>query len=132
MHKIKTKTMKRIFNIISRAIDEFGLTIDMDDTLQEIFDKAYNAIWEKTEYDYVSECERGSHYDFISWEDGHGYTHNASGEFISSDDKKNAYFRKNDKGEFNKIEWFDHTDDDYILMDYEIDTNGRKVALVCK
>ena len=123
--------MKRIFNIIKRASDDFGMEVDMQDSLQDIFDNACNAITDAIDYDYVSECERGRHYDHITWDDGMGYMLEADGEFISSDDSKNTYFRKDEKGEFHEIEWFEHNENDYILMEHDFDTNGQRVALVC-
>ena len=124
--------MKRTLNIISRAINDFGLEVDMNDSMQDILDQAMNAIEDAVEYDYISECERSRHWDHISWNDGKGFDLEADGEFISSDDRHNRYFRKDDKGGFSEIAWYDHTDDDYVLMDMELDTDGMKAALVCK
>lgn len=120
----------RIFNIIERAEKDFGYTYDMEDTLQDILDQAENTIRENVEYDRIDVCERGRHYDSIDWTDGKGYVLNACGEFISTDDSKNTYFRRDENGKFHKIEWFEHTEDDYILMDYDIDTDGQLVALI--
>ena len=83
------------------------------------------------DYDRIEECERGSNYSHITWHDGKGYILEADGEFVSSDDSKNAYFRK-EHGVFHKIDWFEHDANDYILMDYDFDTDGQRVALVAK
>ena len=123
--------MKRTFNIIERAVFDFSLEIDMNDSMQEIFDAAQNAICDGTSYDYISECERSRHYDHISWNDGKGFDYEADGQFISSDDRHNHYFRY-ENGIYREIEWFDHTNQDYVLVDYVLDSDGQKVALVCK
>lgn len=124
--------MKRTLNIIKRAVEDFGLEVDMQDSLQDIFDQAMNAIDEGTEFDYINECERSRHYDHISWSDGSGFEYEADGEFLSSDDSKNIYFRKSANGDYHKVAWYDHTEDDYVVMDHVIDTYGEKVALICK
>lgn len=124
--------MKRTLNIISRAINDFGLEVDMNDTMQEVLDQAMNTIEDAVEYDYISECERGTHYDHISWSDGKGFDLEADGEFISSDDRHNRYFRKDDKGGFSEITWYDHTADDYVMVHTVIDTDGRRALLVAK
>ena len=123
--------MKRTFNIIERAVFDFSLEIDMNDSMQDIFDAAQNAIENGTEYDYISECERSRHYDHISWNDGKGFAYEADGQFISSDDRHNHYFRY-ENGEYREIEWFEHNENDYVLMDYVLDSDGQKVALVCR
>lgn len=123
--------MKRTFNIIERAINDFSLEIDMNDSLQDILAQAMNAIEDGTEYDYVSECERSQHYDHISWSDGKGFSYEADGQFISGDDRNNHYFRY-ENGEYRGIDWFEHDENDYVLMDFVIDTNGQRVALICK
>ena len=38
--------------------------------------------------------------------------------------------RRKGNGEYEKIAWFEHDEKDYVLMDYVIDTDGQKVALV--
>lgn len=123
--------MKRTLNIISRAINDFGLEVDMNDTMQEVLDQAMNTIEDAVEYDYISECERGTHYDHISWSDGKGFDLEADGEFISSDDRHNHYFRY-ENGEYKAIDWFEHTDDDYVMVHTVIDTDGRRALLVAK
>ncbi len=107
--------MKRVFNIIERAINEFDMDVDMSDSLQDIFDQAQNTIDDNVEYDYISECESSNHHEHISW---------------SGDEGHNTYFRYKCNGEYEKIAWFEHDEKDYVLMDYVIDTDGQKVALV--
>lgn len=124
--------MKRTLNIISRAINDFGLEVDMNDSMQEVLDQAMNTIEDAVEYDYISECERSRHWDHISWNDGKGFDLEADGEFISSDDRHNHYYRKDDKGGFSEIAWYDHADNDYVMVHTVIDTDGMKAALVCK
>ena len=123
--------MERTFNIIERAISDFSLEIDMNDSMQDIFDAAQNAIENGTEYDYISECERSRHYDHISWSDGMGFSYEPDGQFISGGDRNNRYFRY-ENGEYHEIEWFEHDENDYVLMDYVLDSDGQKVALVCR
>ena len=123
--------MKRTLNIIERAINDFDLEVDMNDTMQDIFDQAMNAIEDAVEYDYISECERSSHWDHISWNDGEGFDLEADGEFISGDERRNVYYRY-ENGEYLEIDWFDHTDDDYVMVYDVIDTDGQRVRLVAK
>jgi len=122
--------MKRVFNTIERVINEFDMEVDMSDSLQDIFDQAQNVITYQVAYDYISECESSNHHEHISWNDDKGFSYEADGQFLSSDDSHNTYFRRNENGEYEKIGWFDHNDNDYVLMDTVIDTDGRKVALV--
>lgn len=124
--------MKRTFNIINRAVNAFDMEIDMSESLQAILDEAMNVIEENVEYDYICECERGRHYDHISWNDGKGFDIESDGEFVSGDDKHNKYFRKDEHGVFSEIEWYEHEDSDYVLMDKVIDTDGMVVLLVSK
>ena len=122
--------MKRVFNIIERAINEFDMDVDMSDSLQDIFDQAQNTIDDNVEYDYISECESSNHHEHISWSDDKGFSYEADGQFLSGDDRHNTYFRYKCNGEYEKIAWFEHDENDYVLMDYVIDTDGQKVALV--
>ena len=122
--------MIRTLNIIRRAID-LGLQVDMNDSMQEVRDKAMNAIEDAVEYDYISECERNRHWDHISWNDGKGFDLEADGEFISSDERHNKYYRY-EEGEYKEIDWFDHTDDDYVMVYDVLDTDGQRVRLVAK
>lgn len=123
--------MKRTLNIIERAINDFGLEVDMNDSMQDILDQAMNAIEDAVEYDYISECERNRHWDHISWSDGNGLDLEVDGEFISSDERYNKYYRY-ENGEYREIKWYDHTDDDYVMVHDVIDTNGQRVRLVAK
>lgn len=122
--------MKRVFNIIERAINEFDMDVDMSDSLQDIFDQAQDTIYDNVEYDYISECESSNYHEHISWSDDKGFSYEADGQFLSSDDSHNTYFRYKGNGEYEKIDWFEHDENDYVLMDYAIDTDGQKVALV--
>ena len=121
--------MQRVFNIIERAINEFDMDVDMSDSLQNIFDQAQNTIDDNVEYDYISECESSNYHEHISWSDDKGFSYEADGQFLSGDERHNTYFRKGN-GEYEKIAWFEHDENDYVLMDYVIDTDGQKVALV--
>ena len=121
--------MKRVFNIIERAINEFDMDVDMSDSLQDIFDQAQNTIDDNVEYDYISECESSNHHEHISWSDDKGFSYEADGQFLNGDERHNTYFRKGN-GKYEKIAWFEHDENDYVLMDYVIDTDGQKVALV--
>ena len=123
--------MKRTLNIIERAINDFGLEVDMNDSLQNILDQAMNAIEKFVEYDYISECERSRHWDHISWNDMMGFDLEADGEFISGYEHDNRYYRY-ENGEYREIEWYDHTDDDYVMVYDVIDTDGLRVRLVAK
>lgn len=122
--------MIRTLNIIRRAID-LGLQVDMNDSMQEVRDKAMNTIEDAVEFDYISECERSRHWDHISWNDGKGFDLEADGEFISSDERHNKYYRY-EEGEYKEIDWFDHTDDDYVMVYDVLDTDGQRVRLVAK
>ena len=123
--------MKRVFNIIERAVFDFGMEVDMSDSMEDIFCKAQNVIDENVEYDYISVCETSNHHQHLWWEDGNGFNYENDGELINGDYRDNHYFRfDEDTREFKKIDWFDATDKDYILMDFTIDTLGRKVALI--
>lgn len=121
----------RVLNIIQRAVNEFDLHFTLEDTLQDIFDDALNTIEDNVDYDDIDICERNRHYTHVSWSDGKGFDCEADGEFISMDDSHNRYFRNVD-GKWNEIEWFEHSEDDYVLMCFEIDTDGNKIALVAK
>lgn len=123
--------MNRTLNIIKRAVNEFGMNVDINDSLQDIFDRAQDIIEENVDYDYISECERNRHYDHITWSDGKGFDLEADGEFISSDASRNRYYRLKN-GEYHPVAWYDQNEDDFVLMSFVIDTDGRKVALVCK
>lgn len=122
--------MKRVFNTIERAINEFNMDVDMSDNLQDIFDQAQDTIYDNVEYDYISECESSNYHEHISWSDDNGFSYEADGQFLSSDDSHNTYFRYKGNGEYEKIDWFEHDENDYVLMDTVIDTDGQKVALV--
>ena len=106
------------------------MDVDMSDSLQDIFDQAQNTIDDNVEYDYISECESSNHHEHISWSDDKGFSYEADGQFLSGDERNNTYFRYKGNGEYEKIAWFDHDENDYVLMDYVIDTDGQKVALV--
>lgn len=126
--------MKRIFNTILRAEKDFGFEVDFNEPLGEIYQDAENCIRENVYYDYVSVCETNKSYSHVSWQDGKGYEYKADGEFISGSDRENTFFRKDDKGRFHKIEWFERETlvQDYVLMDFVIDSDGLKVALVAE
>lgn len=123
--------MKRTLNIIERAIEDFGLEVDMKDSMQDILDKAMNTIENAVEYDYISECERSTHWNHINWNDGYGFDLEADGEFISGNDRFNKYYRF-ENGEYKEIAWYDHTDDDYVMVYDVIDTYGKRALLVAK
>lgn len=121
----------RVFNTIERAINDFGLEVDMSDSLQDIFDQAMNAIENAVEYDYISECERNRHWNHISWYDGNGFYLEVDGEFISSDERHNLYYRY-ENGKYREIEWYEHTNNDFVMVHDVIDSNGLRVRLVAK
>lgn len=124
--------MKRTLNIIDRAVTDFGMEVDMNDSLMDILDQATNTIENEVDYDYVSECECSRHYDHLDWSDGMGFSIETDGEHISGDDSHNRYFRL-EQGEFHELEhWYDHTDGDYIKVGDTIDTNAQRVILVAK
>ena len=122
---------KRILSIIKRAVEEFDLHFTLEDSLQDVFDAAQNAIEENVDYDAIDVCERNKHYTHVSWSDDKGHVLEADGEFISTNDEYNRYFREVN-GTWTEIDWFEHDDNDYILMAFEIDTDGQKIALVTK
>ena len=122
--------MKRVLNIIERAVNDFGMEVNMEKSLQDTFDMAQNKIDWCVEYDRIEVCETSNHHQHIRWDDGKGFFYEADGEFLSSDDRHNTFFRYKGNGEYEKIDWFDQTENDYVLMDYVIDTDGQKVALV--
>lgn len=121
----------RVINIIARAFNDFGLKVDMNDSLQDIFEQAMNAIEDAVEYDYISECERNRHWDHISWNDRNGFELEADGVFISSDERHNVYYRF-ENGVYRQIEWWEVTEDDYVMVYDVIDSNGQRVGLVAK
>ena len=121
----------RVINIIGRAINDFGLEVDMNDSMQDVLDQAMNAIENAVEYDYISECERNRHWNHISWNDGNGFDLEADGEFISSDERHNVYYRY-ENGEYRKIDWWEQKEDDYVMVYDVIDSNGQRVGLVAK
>jgi hypothetical protein len=123
--------MKRVLNIIERAVREFEMNINMNDSLQDIFDEAQNIIEDNVAYDYIDECERNRHFDHISWSDGKGFSVEADGEFISKEEDFNTFYR-HENGEFNQIPYYDHTDDDYVTVYDVLDTDGNRVRLVAK
>lgn len=122
--------MRRVLNIIERAINEFGMEVDMSDSMESVFCQAMNTIESNVDYDYISECESSNHHEHISWSDDKGFSYECDGQFLSGNDRNNTYFRYKGNGEFEKIDWFDHDENDYVLMDYVLDTNGNRVALV--
>ena len=126
--------MKRIFNTILRAEKDFGFEVDFEEPLGEIYQDAENCIRANVSCDYISICETNKSYSHISWQDGKGYNYEADGEFISGSDSKNAFFRRDDKGNFYRIDWFERDENiqDYVLMEYVIDSDGLMVALVAE
>lgn len=123
--------MKRTLNIIERAIEDFGLEVDMNYSMQDVLDQAMNAIEDAVEYDYISECERSRHWDHISWSDGNGFNLEADGEFISGNERSNKYYRY-ENGEYHQIPWYEHTADDYVAVYDVLDTYGKRALLVAK
>ena len=122
--------MRRVLNIIERAINEFGMEVDMSDSMESVFCQAMNTIESNVDYDYISECESSNHHEHISWSDGKGFCYENDGQFLSGNDRNNTYFRYKGNGEYERIDWFDHDENDYVLMDYVLDTDGKRVALV--
>lgn len=123
----------RIFNTILRAEKDYGYEYNIEDSLVDIWQGAENAIMEQDVPDYIEECESDNH-ETISWFDGKEFTYNASGEFISSDTSRNTYYRKDYTNgcTFHEIPWYEANEDDYVLMDKVIDTDGQLVFLVAK
>ena len=120
--------MKRTLNIIERAVNDFGLEVDMNDTMQDILDQAMNAIEDAVEYDYISECEvSGGH---LSWSDGKGFQLDADGQFMADDREFWSCYRKNDNGEYEKIEWYEAKEGDYVVVYDVIDSDGLRALLV--
>ena len=122
--------MKRVLNIIERAVSEFGMDVDMSDSMEDVFCNAMNTIEANVEYERIDVCDTSNHHEHVSWSDGKGYHYEADGFFISSDDRNNTYFRYKGNGEYEKIDWFEHDENDYVLMDVVLDTDGERVALV--
>ena len=123
--------MNRVFNIIERAETEFSYEYDMQDSLLDILGGAEDEIINNVDYDIIDECETNRHYNHISWADDYGFTFEAVGEFLSTDDRHNRYFRM-DFGDMVEIKWYDHKEGDYVLMDRVINSEGKVVALVAK
>ncbi len=121
----------RVLNIIKRAVNEFDLHFNLEDTIEDVFCEAQNAIEDNVDYDGIAICERNNHYTHVSWSDGKDFDYDADGEFISTDDRYNRYFRNVD-GTWTEVEWFEYDENDYILMDFVLDTDGNKIALVAK
>ena len=82
--------MKRVLNIIERAVDEFEMKVDMSDSVEDVFCQALNVIDEKVDYDYISECESSNHHEHISWSDDKGFTYQADGQLLSGDYRNNT------------------------------------------
>lgn len=121
---------KRIINIIERAEEEFDYQYSMDDTLQEILDGAEDAILSEINYDIIRVCETNRHYDHISCSD-EDLQYEADGQFLNMDESRNKYYR--DYGdEYKQIEWYERTDDDYVLMERVVNHEGFVVALIAK
>ncbi len=124
--------MKRILNIISRAVRDYDFEPDMNATLEDVWQQAENCITENIgDPDRIEECETNRHYDHINWNDGKGFGYDADGEFISRQQDSNTYYRYDD-GAYRLVEWFDVQSGDYILMDCVFDTDGQYVGLVAK
>ena len=121
----------RVLNIIKRAVNEFGLKYKLEDTIEDVFCEAQNTIEDNVDYDGIAICERNNHYTHVSWGDGKGFDYEADGEFISSDDQHNRYFHV-ERDKFYEVEWWAHDKNDYILMDFVLDTDGNKIALIAK
>lgn len=120
--------MKRTLNIIERAINDFGLEVDMNDSMQDILDQAMNAIEDAVEYDYISECEvSGGH---LSWNDGKGFQLEADGQFMADDREFWSCYRKNDNGEYEKINWYEAKEGDFVAAYDVIDSDGLRALLV--
>lgn len=125
--------MKRILNIINRAVRDYDFQPDLNDTLQDIWDQAENCITENIgNPDRIEECETNKSYSHIWWEDGKGFSYEMEGELISSDRRNISWYRKNSDGTFHSIPWYKANDDDYALMDLVFDSDGQYVALVAK
>lgn len=121
--------MKRVFNIINRAIN-LGYDVDLQDALIDILGEA-EAIILEADVDYISVCDASRHYDHISWSDGKGFTYEADGQYLSSDDSRNHYYRYQD-GQYHEVPWYDHTEDDFVAMEHVVDTDGKHVLLIAK
>lgn len=124
---------QRITNIINRAIEEFGMEYDMQDTLDELYDRACNVISDNIGYDRIEECEMSNHHSHLTWNDGMGFYLEADGEFISGSAQRNIWRRKQADGSFVKIDWFKaDSENDYVECYNAFDSEGQFVLLVCK
>lgn len=117
----------RVINTIGRAVREFGFKADMNECIDDVFADAMECIEDHVNFDYISECEvSGGH---LSWDDGNGFNLEADGEFISSDERLNVYYRY-ENGEYRKIEWYEAKKGDYVVVYDVIDSDGQRALLV--
>ena len=127
---------ERIFNIINRAVKDFGYEFQVEDSLQDIWDGAEDCIRHSIDYDRIEECEFdwGGHWQHLIWADDMGYVADKTGEFTSGEQKDMTWLRYDEeKREFTPIEWFRaDTEKDYVVVDYDIDSEGKLVCLVTK
>lgn len=127
---------ERIFNIINRAVKDFGYEFEVEDSLQEIWDGAEDCIRQNVDYDRIEECEFdwGGHWQHLTWTDDMGYVTDKTGEFTSGEQRDMTWLRYDEeKREFTPIEWFRaDTEKDYVVVDYDIDSEGQLVCLVTK
>lgn len=122
--------MKRALNILKRAVEDFNYEFKYEQTIEDVIDQAINCIEDNVDYDYVDFCEVSNHYQHYSWNDGCGLSIEMSGQLISSEDRANKYYRFNfETYKFDEIPWYQHSDDDYIVIDRVVNTFG-KVALL--
>ena len=129
---MKTSALDRVFNTIRRAVDEFGMAIDTNDALIDIFAEAEDLLLDKIDYDRIDEGEMSNHHSNLVWEDGKGYLYSGTGEFIGSRTDENRWFRKNGN-DFDEIQWiYADEENDYVLAERLIDSDGNVVAVVSK
>lgn len=129
----KYNSFQRISNIVNRAIEEFGMEYDAQDSLDELYSQACNMISDNIDYDRIEECEMTNHHSHLYWDDGMGYVLEADGEFIGSSQEHNTWYRKQDDGSFVEIDWFEaDVENDYVYCHNTFDGEGQLVFLVCK
>ena len=118
----------RVINTIARAVREFGFAAEMNASVDDVFADAMECIEDAVEYDYISECEvSGGH---LSWNDGKGFLLDVDGQFMADDREFWSCYRKNDNGEYEKIEWYEAKEGDYVIVYDVIDSDGLRALLV--
>lgn len=124
------KNDNRMAATIERAVREFGFEVDSNVCTDEVFADAIECIEDHVRFDYISECKlSGGH---LGWNDGKGFQLEADGQFMANDCELWECYRKNEQGAYEKINWYEAKEGDFVAVYDVIDSDGLRALLVWK